>query len=441
MRSLFTVAIVAGLSFPVTAQESCAVEPGCTDVGCGESLPITDATPPWIGDLATRSALTGDWGGSRSALAESGVTFQGNATQFYMGVADGGLNTGFEYGGHNDYVLNFDMDKAVGLKGNFIKIRAEHRYGQNINRATGAILPASLASGLPVPDSEKIYLTNVLVTQFLSETFGVYFGKLDTLDGDMNAFAHGRGKDQFLNTSLAANPALLRIVPYSTLGAGVVIIPAEDSIINIGVLNATDTTRTTGFDELFNDGAVITAEGRFKTEFLGKPGHQLIGAAWNSRDFTSLEQDPRILFPPAGIPIARQSGSWGVYYNFDQYLVTDPCDPTKGWGVFGRFGITDGNPNPIDWFLSFGIGGDSPIHGRDNDTWGLGWYMNAVSDELGPVATTFLGVDDGQGVECFYNYEVTPWFHVTSDVQYIQPSARNRADDAFVVGLRAKIDL
>ena len=192
--------------------------------------------------LCESTSLTGDWFGRRSSLVENGVTFTGNATQFYSGVTNDGQRTGWRYGGHNDYIFNIDMDKAVGLKGNFVKIGAEHRYGQNINGLTGSILPANLAPSLPVPDSEKIYLTNVLITQFLSESFGVYFGKLDTLDGDMNAFAHGRGKDQFLNTSLATNPALLRVVPYSTLGAGMIFIPGEDSIINIGVLNATDTT-------------------------------------------------------------------------------------------------------------------------------------------------------------------------------------------------------
>ena len=436
MARVLLAAIFAGLT-PSIGIAQCGCSPQSCETGCGE----TCSHPDWASDLCSRSTLTGDWYGKRSQMTDTGITFTGNATQFYSGVTSGGQRTGWRYGGHNDYIFNIDMDKAAGLKGNFIKIGAEHRYGQNINGFTGSILPANLAASLPVPDSEKVYLTNVLITQFLSETFGVYFGKLDTLDGDMNAFAHGRGKDQFLNTSLATNPALLRVVPYSTLGAGVVIIPAEDSIINIGVLNATDTAGTSGFSELFNEGAVVLAEGRFRTDFLGKPGHQLIGGAWSSRSFASLQQDPRILFPPAGIPIARQTGSWGIYYNFDQSIVTDHCDPSKGWGVFGRFGITDGNPNPIDWFLSFGVGGNSPIDRRSNDTWGLGWYMNAVSDELGPAATAFLGTGDGQGVECFYNYEVTPWFHLTSDIQYIHPSAQNRSDDAVVIGFRAKIDL
>jgi len=394
-----------------------------------------------MGDLMTRSAVTGDWGGARSAFAENGFSFSGNATQFYSGVTSGGTQTGFEYGGHNDYNLDVDMDKAVGLKGNFLKFRAEHRYGGNINQQTGAVLPATLASSLPVPDSEKLYLTNVLISQFLSESFGIYFGKLDTLDGDRNAFAHGRGKTQFLNTSLTANPALLRVVPYSTLGAGALFVLGPESIINVGVLNPTDTANVSGLSELFNDGAVITAEGRFETQFFGKPGHQMVGGAWSSKDYTSLQQDPRILFPPLGIPIVQQTGSWAAYYNFDQYLVTDPCDPSRGWGVFGRYGISDGNPNPIEWFLSVGLGGNSPVKGHEADTWGAGWYMNGISDQLGPVATAFLGVQNGQGAECFYNYEVTPWFHLTTDVQYILPSAQNRANDAVVLAFRARIDL
>ncbi len=436
MTRLFLVAFIVGLTSSFATAEC-----GCSSQSCETEYSEPSSHPHWTSHLCCRSTLTGDWNGARTQLVDNGITFTGNATQFFSGVTHGGQQTGWRYGGHNDYVFNIDMDKAVGLTGNFIKIGAEHRYGQNINGLAGSLLPVNLAVSLPAPESEDIYLSNVLITQFLSESFGVYFGKLDTLDGDRNAFAHGRGKDQFLNTSLTMNPALLRVVPYSTLGAGVVIIPAEDSVINIGVLNATDTVGTSGFSELFNEGAVILAEGRFKTNFMGKLGHQLIGGAWSSREFTSLQQDPRILFPPAGIPIARQSGSWGLYYNFDQYLVTDPCDPSKGWGIFGRVGITDGNPNPIDSFLSFGLGGSSSINGRDNDTWGLGWYMNTVSDSLGPAATAFLGVSEGQGVELFYNYEVTPWFHLTSDIQYIHPSARNRSDDAVAVGFRAKIDL
>jgi hypothetical protein len=35
-------------------------------------------------------------------------------------------------------------------------------------------------------------MTNVFITQVLSEHFAVFAGKIDTLDGDANAFAHRR---------------------------------------------------------------------------------------------------------------------------------------------------------------------------------------------------------------------------------------------------------
>lgn len=438
MLRMAFIAFTAGLlSANAFAQDGCTAA-DC-DSGCGEAAFCS--ADHWLSRFSSRSTLTGDWGGTRSKLAESGVTFSGNSSQFYFGNVDGGAGTGWRYGGHNEYALNIDMAKTVGLEGNSLKIKAEHRYGNDVNALAGTVLPATIAPGLPVVDSEEIFLTNFLFTQFFSESFGVYFGKLDTLDGDLNAYAHGRGITQFSNTSLITNPALLRVVPYSTLGAGALFILGPESLINVGVLNATDTVDTAGFSELFEEGLVLTAEGRFATNFFGKPGHQLFGGAWSSRNFNSLDQDPRFLFPPAGIPIAQQSSSWALYHNFDQAIFVDPCNPARNWGVFGRLGLTDGNPNPIEYFLSFGVGGSSMVKGREADAWGIGWFQNSLSDDLGPAATTFLGLADGTGIEAFYSYEVTEYFHLTSDVQYLQSAATNRTDDAFLVGFRASIDL
>ena len=133
IRSLLTAVAVSLFAFPSFAQDGCTSvgcgASGCAETGCGEATPA----PPWMGDLSTRAALTGDWGGLRSSLAESGVTFTGNTTQFFFGNVDGGADTGWRWGGHNDYTLNIDMDKAIGLKGNLLKIKAEHRYGRDVN--------------------------------------------------------------------------------------------------------------------------------------------------------------------------------------------------------------------------------------------------------------------------------------------------------------------
>lgn len=371
----------------------------------------------------------------RQQLAESGLTFQNNLTQFYFGNTAGGAEQDFRYAGHGDYLANFDFGKMIGTPGAFLKLRAEHRFGETINDAAGVVLPPTLAGDLPVLNSTNVYLTNVLFTQALSESFVLYTGKLDTLDGDMNAFAHGRGIRQFSNAAFVANPIALRTIPYSTLGAGMAWLLEGEPWLVFNVLNATDTTRTAGFNELFNDGVALATEMRIPTNFFGKPGHQLFAGTWNSRDFTALDQDPRILFP--NVPIAKQTGSWSLYWNCDQYLVTDAANPKRGWGYFGRAGIADQGTNPIGYFLSSGLGGSSPLQSRERDSFGVGYYYSKTSDDIAPfINTIFGGFGDGQGVEMFYNIATGKRLTITPDMQVLVPS-REQLDTALVVGLRA----
>ncbi len=392
-------------------------------VGCG-----------WLSDSPR---LTGDWGGKRTALEESGVVLKADMTLFYMGVASGGVSREFRFSGHGDYTLLLNTSKLGGPQGLTVKLRAEHHFGQPMLGTTGALLPSNVTAVLPVSDSEELYLVNALLLQQLSKSLCVFVGKLDTLDGDANDFAHGRGKTQFLNMAFVGTPIVSRTVPYCTLGAGFMYASTDGWVFNFAVLNARDTTRTSGLDELFAHGVVLVPELRVPTRFFGLPGHQLIAASFSTSKYVALQQDPRVILPH--VPLAEHSSSWAVVYNFDQYLFAEPTTPTRGWGVFGRFGIADADTSIIEWFLSFGIGGISPLRKTKTDRFGIGWYYAAASSKLGPLLTNVLGMDDGQGVELFYNFEVTPAFHLTADMQIIDPGA-TRADTALLVGLRAHLD-
>ena len=405
---------------------------GCSDDGgCGEDL---------FGCISplTSSQLSGDWFGNRTSLAESGIAFESYLTQFSMGVVSGGLDRSGRYAGHGDYIANIDGGKLLGMEGMFIKLRAEHRFGESMSGTTGALLPSNVAASLPAADSDALYLTNVLFTQMFSETFGVFAGKLDTFDGDQNAFASGRGIRQFSNIGLVNTAVALRTVPYSTLGAGFVILDKGAPVFTFTALNATDTARTSGFDELFNDGIVLVPELRLPTNFFNLPGHQLFGGTWSSRNYVGLNQDPRIILPT--VPVARQSDSWSLYYNFDQFLFVDKNDPTKGWGLFGRAGLADPSTNPIAWFLSAGIGGNSMIPGRSNDTFGAGFYYSGTSSKVGQLLAVALGgpIGDGYGTELFYNIAVTKWFNLTADAQFITPAQQN-TDSSVLLGMRGVI--
>ncbi|WP_231742630.1 carbohydrate porin [Polystyrenella longa] len=395
----------------------------CPCESCGCSQGCDDHSLPTLNELLS--------------LPEHGIVMENNVTQFYMGVVEGGQEHEFRYSGHGDYLINADFSKMGGPEGLFLKLRAEHRFGQSMSGTTGALLPSNVAADLPVADSEEVYLTNVLFTQMFSENFGVFAGKTDTLDGDMNAFAHGRGIKQFSNMAFVATPIALRSIPYSSLATGFVWLEQGEPIFTFTVMNPTDTTRTSGFDELFEEGVALIPELRLPTNFFGMPGHQLFGATWSSRTYTALDQDPRIILP--NVPVAKSSDTWSLYYNFDQYLYVDPCDSKKGWGVFGRAGIAEADTNPLEWFLSFGIGGNSVIHGRDEDTFGVGYYYAGTSDEIAPfVQNAIGGINDGQGVEMYYNIAVNRSLTITPDAQVIIP-ARDQIDTAVLLGVRANL--
>ncbi len=412
-------------------------------------------------DLWSRPTLTGDWGGLRTGLQQSGITFAGQETQFAFGV-DGGINTPvpfvpafgrgdtFKYTGRGSYDMILDLDKFGGLPHGKLLVTAEHWYGQygNVSLNTGAFAPAVFGAALPpTPNAPgELFLTNFVVTQPLSEKLVVYAGK-KVIPGaaDVDKFASGNGTQQFMNQALVVNPAFLLGLPYSSFTAGAVM-PQEWGRITTFVLDPQDRTRESfsNLGDLFSKGVILGSEVRVKTKFFDKQGDQHVGALWKHVELTDLKfaEPPPGVYPEPTVPgFPTLSDSYTIYYGFDQYLVEFADKPDRGWGLFGRASISDGNPTPVRFFLSAGLGGDSPIGKQRGDQFGIGWYFVGVSNQFGPLPQAIFGPRDGTGVEAYYKIQVNPWMDVSPDVQYIHPGAGAIADDAFVYGLRVNMKL
>ncbi|MCA9163277.1 MAG: carbohydrate porin [Planctomycetales bacterium] len=416
----------------------------CANIGCTDHWFASDAGSYSSGVCGTagclhcRETLTGDWFGYRTCLAESGLTLEADSTQFYQGVAHGGRRERFYYAGHNDLLFGFDLGKMLDVQGWSLTVRAEHRWGEPLARDAGVILPTALHAATPTPESDRLILTNVFFTGAVDENVTLLFGKIDTLDGDRNPFASGRGKTQFFNTSLLVPVNGLPTVPLATLGAGAIFSVDGMPFAQLMVMNSSDTVTTSGFEDLFDNGAVILGSVNLPVPIAGKLGIHTLSGAWNTKTFTSLDQDGRIIIP--NVPLIQTAGSWVVWWSGAQYLYQDPSDPMKGWGIFGRAGASDGAVNPIRYFFNAGIGGQSPFVGRERDLFGIGWFYNRFSNQIGPAATAALGLEAAStGVEIYYNYAVTPYFKVTPDLQIIEPGT-NQANTATVVGIRAELD-
>ena len=200
---------------------------------------------------------------------------------------------------------------------------------------------------------------------------------------------------------------------------------------------------TLDLDELFANGVLLSGTLKILVTPGGLPGHQNFGVNWSSRDYTSVDPASYVNVPGQGIVAPLESGSWALWYNFDQYLWVSPSDPDVGWGVFGMTGISDGNPNPIEWNLTLGIGGNSLIPGRERDTFGIACFYLGLSSDFksllaGPLAPPGLAQQDELGVDLFYNVPLTPWCHLTGDLQVVRPSTET-IDTTVLAGLRLKV--
>lgn len=406
------------------------------DEGASGAPPPPPAAP-YSGDIWNRSTLTGDWGGTRNQLAAKGFTVDLTLVQVGQGVVSGGLDSSWEYSGRYDLILNFDTGKMGLWQGGFVTVEAEGQFGDFIGaRSSGTILPVNANALFPLPGEDCVNVPAVVFTQFLSPKLGLYLGKLATITetgGDMNAFAHGKGAYQFLNTAFNFNPIITVTVPYSTLGGGLIFLPLgnTDVVATLGALDPSGSSNVSGLGDAFSDGVTVAGELRVKTNFFNMTGHQLVGGTYSSKDYTSLDQPPRNLIIP-DLPVGTHSGSWAIYYNFDQYVYQPDPAKDQGFGVFGRLGTSDGDANPIDWFASIGVGGKGVIPGRPNDRFGVGYYYLWIANQELPNRLNF---EDSQGFEAFYEIAITPYILFTPDVQVIDPSQQS-VDTAVVLGAR-----
>lgn len=127
--------------------------------------------------------------------------------------------------------------------------------------------------------------------------------------------------------------------------------------------------------------------------------------------------------------IEQKNHTWAFCYNFDQYLYEPTKGSGRGVGIFGRFGATDGNPNPIHYFYRIGIGGKGLIPGRQLDQFGMGYYyMDIRNPKFTGTRGTRVFLRDEYGFEGYYNFAVTPWMKVTPDIQFVRPAQRQVID-------------
>ena len=400
----------------------------------GETTPpITPSAP----GLMERDTLGGDWGGLRPLLKEHGITFQPRLTQFYQGMNSGEGDTGSKYGGKADLLLNSDLSKLGSWKGLSLTVHGEYNFGESVNGRGGTLIPVNTALMFPgIRGSDRYDVSAFFFTQTFGDSVSLKAGKINLIDlSASKPFQGGGGYDSFWNLTFAAPPS--GTVPAYLLAA-MLSVRTELATFGFWVYDPTSVVNKSVFDKPFRDGVTLRGSVEFNVSIAGREGHQGFVATYSTKNGTDWGTVDDLQLPPEDRgAVGTKNDRHYFGYTFNQYLYQSKENPKEGFGLFGQFGVSDGNPNPLHYSGFVGVGGTGLIPGRRRDNWGVGYYYDGLSNDLRHSLESVQRIRDEQGWEFFYNFAVTPWLTLGGDLQIITPSLAR--DTAVFSGLRTVV--
>lgn len=391
-------------------------------------------------DVWSSPTLFGDWHGIRPALGRHGIAAQADLTQFYQGVTSGGNEQVFRYGAKMNLMLVADT-KKMGLwdGGQVIFHAAEWQFGQNCNADAVGLAPVNTNLLLPEP-RPSFAVTHLQLLQALGENgWAATAGRYSLLDLWIAFYPdYGRGLDGFMNVSslIPLNAVAPSLPPVSNM-AGILKQGKGGPEIAFMVFESQNSPTTIGLD--VPNGVTMLGALRRNTTFGGKAGSHMIAATYATGRYTSLDTSDWVILP-SGIPVpGERRGTWFAGYFGEQRLWQDPCNEKRYTKLYGYAGLADRTTKPYQWTGGITLEAFGPSERRPGDRMGIGYFYNSLSGPLEDLAAPVVAMGDVHGGEIYYNAEITPWFHLTLDLQAVEPSVRAR-DTAVVVGLRGKME-
>ncbi len=452
----FVLATILLTALSASESETYAQEPtptpspasAATDAGAATKEGAATSAPAPEPDFQHREELTGDWGGKRSQWKEKGFEMEYKLTQFYQGVASGGLRRDSEYNGKFQTVFKFDLGKLAGWKFWSAEVRTETRFGGPLLGGVGTINPVNTAEIIPAGTKGTVFsVTAVNVTRLFpldlqkGNLIAVSVGRYNLVDLLDEDFFAGGGTERFLNIAPIGPLTVVREVPLITNAANVIYIRHGEPFITFSVMDPNDYSLEPGVDKLLKDGVTFSPGINFPVKYGGKSGKHSLSFAVTTKKFTPFDFIRQLVIPGPPVNLVEpKRGSWSLSYTFRQYLVER--GGRDGWGFFGQASFANKDTSPITTFFNAGLGGNGLFKQRRQDEFGFSYAYTGLSSilkdniDLLPLGGRRLRAE--HQVEMFYNLHLTPWLRLTGDLQVIRPT-RPIADTAIVPGARLEL--
>jgi porin len=458
---LFIVSLLSALSTAGAQQRStghstadplAAIKTDKGLISLTKAAPDTTPVSDYRGDFWNRSTALGDLFGERQNLYDMGVTLDAEMTQVVQGVASGGPadSPDTRYFGLLDYGMTLDTAKLGLWSGGLLVANAQTSWGNSLigRSGSGNLSPTNMLALYPIPGEDTSVLMEYYVVQALPGNISVVAGRINAVNFlDKNRFANDP-HNQFLNVSMNNDPLFGSFVSFSTYGVLFNIPLSKHFNLQPAVYDANAQPGDYGGTDGFFDEVGVGSQ----VEVTWTLGQHLGGALrpvfiYVTKDTVDISNPRLPLDIISGQPLPRKNNNYMFHVNFEQYLwkpaaaasrskgvrTADYDFQARGVGVFFRFGIAPEDRNPINMYVSGGVGGRGVIASRPYDRFGLGMYWLKTSGDLGDLASNLLR--DEVGFETFYNVALTPWFTLSGNLQWIKTAIKAN-DNPVVLGMR-----
>ena len=395
-----------------------------------------------VDGLWARDNLTGDWGGARSRLEDSGVAV--GLTYIGEGLTNraGGHRPGSAYEGRADLSADLDFDKLLRWEGATAHATAYMIHGRGLS--VHNVVNLMTVSSIEAPRANRLF------TLWLQQN--AYDDRVSLCAGQLAAdeeFAVSPTAANLINSTFgwpagisSALPGGGPVYPVAAPGARLRVDPTAELSVLAGVFSGIPERLTNdGTRFRYYGGSFVLAEVQYA---LGKGGPAAgiykLGAWRHTGKFNDQETGGR------GV----HDGDHGFYAIADQIVWAR--NDVESLSLFLRLGAAPADRNMVDRYVDAGIGYKGLIASRADDvlTLGVAYARFGAGARAGDRNGGVIERDHEKLIELSYLAQLAPWWTVQPDLQYVihpaggladpdTPNSTTRMSNAKVAGVRTTI--
>ncbi len=388
--------------------------------GARAQATVESSTPPtW----AEGPALTGDWGGLRTRLADRGFAPYAIYTIEGFGVAGKGIDDGADWTSELEFGFDVDMQKLVGLPGGSLHASALWIEGTDPSDRVGSL---NAISNLSAPAAARLYQLwykqvlgpvtakagqvvasdDFMVSPSAALYFNAGFGTYPTFTANINAPSYPLGAPGAVVAWQVLEPLQAQ--------AGVYVADAgPNDAGNHGLGWSTD------------HGWVVFSEIAYEASLGGRAGVYKLGGYYDTARFTDLTTGD------------SDRGNWSLYLLGDQTVYAG-AEGVPTVAVFAGVGLSpQEDRNTVHYYAQGGVNVTGLLPARPKDVLGVGVTYTGFSNDFvqanraaGTPVTSREAI-----IELTYQAVITPFLTLQPDLQFVVDANQSRRD-AVVLGIR-----